>query len=121
MSLLGSWRKPRDEVRRLHHWAVASATTVDGVRARVTVDYTLRIEDNPDADLVVLDDLIENSLRGLIAVTSVAGLPAPGVVPDWQVALPDGVVIESAVVTTADVEVSAELRRLVTSGIDTAG
>ena len=54
-------------------------------------------------------------------MTSVAGLPAPGVVPDWQVALPDGVVIESAVVTTADVEVSAELRRLVTSGIDTAG
>lgn len=114
MLSLWSRRPSRREVRRLHHWAVTSATTTDGVRARLAVDYTVRIEGRPELALSTVDDLVEEGLRELVATTGVAGLPAPGDVPAWQVDLPHGVVVETAVVTMADVEVSAELRRLVT-------
>lgn len=115
MSTLWNRLRPREQDRHLHHWAVASATTADGVRARLTVDFTVALDVEAAAELAAVVDAAEASLRDLVVTSEVAALPDPGDEPAWVVDLPDGVTLEHAVVTTADVEVSAELRRLVTA------
>jgi hypothetical protein len=114
MPALWTRRRSRERPRHLHHWAVATATTADGVRARLTVDFTAVVTGS-DVELTAIVDAIEAALRDLVVRSEVADLPDPGDEPAWFVDLPEGVSVDHAVVTTADVEVSAELRRLVTS------
>jgi hypothetical protein len=113
MSMLWSRLRPREQARHLHHWAVATATTADGIRARLTVDFTASVDPGTDVDLTAVVDAAEAALRDLVVTSEVSALPDPGDEPDWEVDLPEGAAIVNAVVTTADVEVSAELRRLV--------
>jgi hypothetical protein len=105
-----------EEPRRL--WTVSRANTSDGATANLEVEVVVElIEPGPgrteiDEELV---DLIESHVRRRITEHPVASLPsvgddAPFVPPDVS----PGVRLLRAVVTTSDVEVTPELRRLVT-------
>ena len=58
--------------RRLDHWATATATTVDGVEARLSADFTAVVEDH-DEDLARVVELVEDALRRLVAASTVVG------------------------------------------------
>lgn len=94
---------------------MAAATTADGVRATLTAELSANVR-VPGLDPARVTDAVEDALRRLVARSTVADLPAAGTVPVLDVRLPDGVALDHVTVTSADVEVSAELRRLVAAG-----
>ena len=105
-----------EEPRRL--WTVSRANTSDGATANLEVEVVVELtEPGPrrsevDGEVV---DLIESHVRRRITEHPVASLPsvgddAPFVPPD----VASGVRVLRAVVTASDVEVTPELRRLVT-------
>ena len=107
------WRRRGGRgARFLEDWAVATATTVDGVRATLTAELSADVRDG-SLDPARVTDAVEDALRRLVAGSAVADLPVAGSVPVLDVRLPDGVTLDHVTVTSADVEVSAELRRLV--------
>lgn len=101
-------------------WAVATATTRDGVTAHVQVEYSWDTDPGTGAPAagaeldVRVADAVEDALRQLVSERTVAALPGLGDDPGWE---PDqfveGVRVEHVTVTTSEVEVSGELRRLV--------
>jgi regulator of protease activity HflC (stomatin/prohibitin superfamily) len=110
-----------DSVRRVdtgtrQRWDAATATTADGVQARLEAGYALRVADPmtapPDADGLVAG-LVEDRLRSLIASAAASDLPSRGDDLAW---FPDsfvpGVLVERVSVVDADVAVTPELRRL---------
>jgi hypothetical protein len=102
-------------VRFVEDWAVVTATTVDGVRATLTAELSADVRE-PGLDTARITDAVEDALRRLVAKSAVVDLPVAGTVPSLSVDLPDGVVLTHVTVTSADVEVSAELHRLVAAG-----
>ena len=100
---------------RLHCWAVATATTRDGVTAHLQVEYSwtpLADGDGPLADRVAAG--VEDALRALIAERNLAALPGLGDDPGWgATSLVPGVRLDHVSVTGSEVEVTGELRRLV--------
>lgn len=99
-------------------WAVARANTSDGVTAHIEVEVVVRCTDagtdRSTADLTLID-AIEGQVRRRITDHPVASLPSVGDdTPFIPADLLDGFTIHTGVVTVADVEVTPELRRLVT-------
>jgi len=116
VSQLWQRRTPRSCPRRL--WAITTATTADGVSTHVQIEFTL---DTPelDVDPEVLDratmDAVEGVLRYEIGRRRVASLPTAGDTIDWVPPnLVPGASISNVFVVSSDVEVTHELRRLVT-------
>lgn len=113
--LLDSTQRVGTEPRE--RWAVAKATTIDGVTARVQVEFSVRVVEPEvaprDVDQQVVD-AVEDALRHEIGRRTVADLPTAGDDPAWapEAFLP-GVLVEHAVVISSDVVVTSELRRLV--------
>jgi hypothetical protein len=112
------WRRRTPPSPR-HLWAVGKATTADGATAHLQLEFTLCAEDH-DLEAEALDqvamDAVEGVLRVEVGRREVASLPAAGDAVDW---LPAGLVpgarITNVFVISSDVEVTQELRRLVTS------
>ncbi|KQY54565.1 MULTISPECIES: hypothetical protein [unclassified Nocardioides] len=93
-------------------WAVASANTTDGVTARTGVEFVVHLP-GAVADAGTLSDAVEDLLRRGIAASPAHALPSIGDDPaGLSGATVAGVAIESAVVTSSEVEVTPELRRL---------
>lgn len=109
----------RVEVGTQHRWAVASATTLDGVTARLHVEFTISVTEPTTApeDLDErVTDLAEEAIRRRVRSRSLAVLPGAGDAATWISETPvPGVRVGHAVVVAAEVAVSGELRRLVTS------
>lgn len=111
---LAHLRRTRPAERR-HRLAVGTATTADGARAEVHVDYVVSIAAGvvaDDADAAA-SDAVEGLIREAIAEVRVADLPLVGDVLHWgdRLELPD-VSLEHVVVADSEVQVTAELRRL---------
>lgn len=106
---------------RVHRWGIATAVTADG--ATVEVELELVIALTPaDADPAVprdeleirVCDAVEDEIRRAITSSRLAELPGAGDNADWvEGVLVAGARVEHAVVSRADVQVTAELRRLV--------
>lgn len=95
-------------------WAGARASSADGALARLEAEVTYRITEagvrSPEDQAARVG---EEALRHAIVTGRVLSLPGIG----DEVAIGDqdltGVVVDSVVVTAADVEITRELRRLV--------
>ena len=116
VSQLWQRRAPRPSAR--HLWAITTATTSDGVIAHVQIELTLDVG-AVDADGGALDsatmDAVEGVLRHEIGRRRVASLPMAGAAIDWVPPnLVPGATIGNVFVISSDVEVTHELRRLVT-------
>ncbi|WP_158647985.1 hypothetical protein [Nocardioides houyundeii] len=99
-----------------HQWAVVTATTLDGVTAHVQVEYSWQgpRTRNPEALAATVADAVEDRLRRLVTTRTVPALPGLGDDLGWEEEqLVPGVRVEHVTVTTAEVEVTTELRRLV--------
>jgi hypothetical protein len=98
-----------------HAWAVARASTADGVLARLQAEVTFRVVEagvRAPADRACA--VAEEALRRVIVSSGVPSLPGAGdEVPVGDDVRRPGVAVDSVVVTAADVEVTGELRRLV--------
>jgi hypothetical protein len=101
-----------------HLWTVSRANTSDGATARLEVEVAVEFTDGRlqrnDTDTEIVDAVGEE-IRQRIIDHPVASLPSVG--DDAPFVNPDvvtGVRIVRAVVTASDVEVTPELRRLVT-------
>jgi len=110
------WRRRTPSLPR-HLWAMGKATTADGATAHVQLEFTLCAED-PDLESEVLDrvamDAVEGELRVEVGRRPVASLPMVGDAVDWLPAdLVPGATIANVFVIASDVEVTHELRRLV--------
>jgi hypothetical protein len=101
-----------------HLWAVAKATSADGVTARVGVEFTLEVllvdggssEELEDSAI----DAVEGVLRREIGRRSVASLPTVGAPVDWVPPdLVPGARLANAFVLSSDLEVTRQLQRLV--------
>ncbi len=107
-----------DSVVGGHHlWAVARANTRDGVTANIQVEVTVSGLDKcvavPSAEVV---DALQAALRRRIVSSDLAGLPSLGDDPEFTAdELPHGIRLDHSVVSISDVEVTPELRRLVSS------
>lgn len=116
--LLGRSRQHRPAVEPYRVWALARANTSDGVTAHLEVEVLVQLTD-PGLDRSALDadvvDAIEDELRQRITAHPVASLPSVGDDTPFLTAdlLPGCEVLRGAV-TISDVEVTPELRRLVT-------
>jgi hypothetical protein len=111
------WRRRTPSSPR-HLWAIGKATTADGATAHVHLEFALCAED-PDLEAEVLDrvamDAVEGVLRVEVGRRPVASLPMVGDAVDWVPAdLVPGATIANVFVIASDVEVTHELRRLVT-------
>lgn len=109
-------RAQRGDTDPRHVWAVARANTSDGVTAHLEVEVVVQSTDpeaeGSDVDLI---DAVEEELRRRITGHPVASLPSVGDdTPFLPADLLAGVTIQRGVVTISDVEVTPELRRLVT-------
>lgn len=107
----------RVDLESHHRWTVASATTADGVSARLHVEFTITVTDPAsapaDADAQVLD-AVEDAVRRRVRSRTVAALPGAGDAAPWLPESPVlGVRLGHGVVASADVQVTGELRRLV--------
>ena len=95
---------------------MATATTRDGVTAHLQVEYSWqgpRTRDPAGLDAAVAD-AVEDRLRRLVAARTVSALPGLGDDLGWTgEQLVPGVRVEHVSVTTSEVEVTGELRRLV--------
>jgi hypothetical protein len=114
--LFRRWRPEAPVPRRL--WALASATTADGVVAHVQLDFTLRVRDDGTAagpeelDRAAME-AVENALRHWIAAHPVSDMPVAGETVGWVPSdLVDDALVENVFVTACDVEVTSQLRRL---------
>lgn len=100
----------------VRRWTHVRAVTADGVTAELGVEYVLRAESGPVDDAVerAVEDAVESVVRRTITASTVGLLPDAGDSPAWldSVHVP-GAVLDHAVVATADVWVTPELRRLV--------
>lgn len=107
-------RAGRDEGGN-HLWAVASANTSDGVTALLQVEFRVRAPEGAVRPAGLVDDA-ESMLRHRIATAPLADLPSAGdeIELDWN-DLPTGVKVSPGVVCLSDVEVTPELRRLLTT------
>lgn len=109
----------RVETGTQHRWAVASATSVDGVTARLHVEYTVTVTDPASAPRDLEErvlDTVEDAVRQKVRSRPLAALPGSGDAAPWVPPDPvEGVRLDRAVVVAAEVAVSGELRRLVTS------
>lgn len=105
-----------DEVATGHLWAVAHATTRDGVTAHLQVEVTLAEDASAPVASATLVDALQDALRNRITAATVVELPALGDDPAFDAdELPAGVRLAHSRVTISDVEVSGALRRLVSS------
>lgn len=114
----GRPRQQRTTAEPHHVWALARANTSDGVTAHLEVEVLVQLTD-PGADRSALDadvvDAIEDELRQRITAHPVASLPSVGDdTPFLTADLLPGCEVLRGVVTISDVEVTPELRRLVT-------
>jgi regulator of protease activity HflC (stomatin/prohibitin superfamily) len=102
-----------------HVIAVAGARSTDGVRVRMEVDVTVCVR---DVSLVeegtphAVQDAVEEELDRYVAANPLRALPGAGELLDLAPALPAGVELTLVRVSTCDVEVTPELRRLVRFG-----
>lgn len=95
-----------------HLWAIASANTIDGVTARIEVDFVADLE-SLESETTSLILAVEDLLRLAIAISNAEHLPSVGDdLTDLIGGVVDGVTLERAVVTTSDIEVTPEFRRL---------
>lgn len=95
-----------------HLWAIASANTLDGVTARIEVDFVADLE-SLESETTSLILAVEDLLRLAIATSNAEHLPSVGDdLTDLIGGVVDGVTLERAVVTTSDIEVTPEFRRL---------
>jgi hypothetical protein len=117
VSQLWHRRAPRPSAR--HLWAITTATTSDGVVAHVQIEFTLHVgavDADPDALDRATMDAVEGVLRYEIGRRPIASLPMAGTPMDWVPPnLVPGATIGNVFVTSSDVEVTQELRRLVTN------
>ena len=98
--------------REQHLWALASANTLDGVTARIEIDFVVDSE-CLDPKTTALIHAVEDLLRLAIATSSAEHLPSMGDDPTVLIGdVVEGVALERAVVTTSDIEVTPEFRRL---------
>ncbi|HEY0904171.1 MAG TPA: hypothetical protein VGE14_09805 [Marmoricola sp.] len=100
---------------RRHRWDVATASTPDGATVEVHVEYVVVLA-KPDHELeTAVSDAVEERIRQTIRTTPLVDLPAAGDDADWAEGdHVGGAVVEHAVVVRSDVQVTAELRRIVT-------
>jgi hypothetical protein len=125
MSVTWSHRRDRLRGRRASPaprrlWALATAPTTDGVTAHVRVDFTLQpgtgTAYDEELDMAVMDR-VEARLRQEVGRRPVADLPVVGDSVDWvPTDLVPGATILDVHVVGSDVEVTPELRRLVSPG-----
>ena len=95
-----------------HLWAIASANTLDGVTARIEVDFVADLE-SLESETTSLILAVEDLLRLAIVTSNAEHLPSVGDdLTDLIGGVVDGVTLERAVVTTSDIEVTPEFRRL---------
>lgn len=122
-------RRNRPEVtvrpgESVHRWVSARATTVDGVTAELHVEMVIvasakAIDDALDR---AVQEVVEATTRRTISSSRLDQLPDAGDSPEWLTAITvPGVRIEDAVVTSAEVWVTPELRRLVAGKGDGQG
>lgn len=106
-----------DPVQR---WLSLEATTTDGGRAHLQVDYCVQVTEPlqvPPNWEVITESSLTEALRRMVTSSTAAGLPDRGDVPDWHLAeLPAGVELRAATVGQVDLEVTGELRRMLRSG-----
>jgi regulator of protease activity HflC (stomatin/prohibitin superfamily) len=99
-----------------HAWEGVSARTADGATARLQVEYALRVTDPVVAPVDVdaqVADAVQGRLRHAIADTRAGDLPDSGFDPGWEPgSFVPGVAVEHVAVTSSDVAVTPELRRL---------
>ena len=104
------------EAHRL--WAAASANTSDGVTARTEVEFVVHLS-GPAGPV---SDAVEDLLRREISSAPAHSLPSIGDDPPVLAgATAAGVRIESAVVTSSEVEVTPELRSMLRRTTHVAG
>lgn len=106
---------------RVHRWGIATAVTADGATVEVELEFVIALTP-ADADPAVprdeleirVCDAVEDEIRRAITSSRLAELPGAGDNADWvEGVLVAGARVEHAVVSRADVQVTAELRRLV--------
>lgn len=107
--------EPRVDDTPRHAWAVARASSADGVLARLQADVTFRVlEAGVRSPAHQAGVVAEEALRRAIVSSRVPSLPGVGdAVPVHSDVRPPGIAVDSVVVTASDVEVTGELRRLV--------
>jgi hypothetical protein len=106
---------PRHDDAPRHAWAVARASSADGVLARLEADVTFRVlEAGVRSPAHQAGVVAEEALRRAIVSSRVPSLPGVGdEVPVGTDVRRPGIAVDSVVVTASDVEVTGELRRLV--------
>jgi len=112
------WHRRTSDASPRHLWAIATVTTADGVSAHVQIEFTLdaqAVDVDPDAVDWATMDAVEDILRQEMGRSRVASLPMAGDALDWVPPdLVPGAPIANVFVLSSDVEVTHELRRLVT-------
>ena len=98
-----------------HVWTGVRASSADGALTRLEAEVTYRVTDaslrSPGEQAAKAG---EDALRRAVVTGRVLTLPGVGdQVARTQEADPAGIVVDSVVVTAADVEITRELRRLV--------
>lgn len=116
VSLMAHRRTGPETPHRL--WAVASANTADGVTAHLGVDFVARRNaahsQAAPSEAGLVSDAVEDLLRHRIASSPARSLPSVGDEPGFLVGHDVvGTTIERAVVTTSEVEVTPQFRRLI--------
>lgn len=101
-----------------HLWAAATARTIDGLTARIQVEFTRQVtsrEPSPVAIDQVAMDAVEGALHHYVTTLPTSSLPMTGEALGWEtVDLVPNMVIDNVVVVSSDIEVSTQLRRRLT-------
>ena len=112
------WQRRTPSACPRHLWAISTATTADGVVAHVQIEFTLdarALDADPDALDLATMDAVEGIVRYEIGSRRVASLPIAGEAIDWVPPnLVPGATVGNVFVNSSDVEMTHELRRLVT-------